>query len=276
MLSLSASLVICLILSLVHEADGRMIPTTLNIGFMSSKTSNGKFDLSGTQSLQAMIMALKEINNKSDSLSDNLLPNTRLQFVSRAPRRTFSLAVSSALDMTTSFNKAGIVGCIGPASLSAASASSLLFNDYNVVSVSHGAYYSQLSYANTYTYLLRTIPTNSFQGRALAYIAHEYGWMNVAVFSSSDSVSTNAANEFYYQASRLNINVLSSQVFSEGTTDLSEHISFVKETGAKIFVLFMNYTDGATLLQQGADMKLFTEETQILGKSTSTWHLREL
>lgn len=167
--------------------------------------------------------------------------------------------------MTTSFSNAGILACVGPASLSATSASALVFNEYGTLSISHGAYFSQLSYANTYNYLLRTIPSNSFQGRALADILYEYGWMRVAVFASSDVVSANAASEFYYQAAQLKINILSDQSFTEGTTDLSVQINRVKDTGARIFVLFMNYTDGANLLQQGADMKLFIEGTQILG-----------
>jgi hypothetical protein len=156
----------------------RTIPATLNLAFLTSKTANNIFDYSGTQSLAAMIMALNEINNKSDGIYDDILPNTKLQFVVRPTKRSFSISVNSAAYVAgTAFGGQGVIAAVGPASLAGTApimASSLLFNEYNVLQFSHGAYYSEVSYKSTYTRLMRSIPSNSFEGRVLASIVSQH------------------------------------------------------------------------------------------------------
>ncbi len=59
-------------------------------------------------------MAIREINNKSDGIYDDLLPQTRLKLVTRHSGSYFSTATIAANLLHKSFNNEGIRACIGP------------------------------------------------------------------------------------------------------------------------------------------------------------------
>jgi ABC-type branched-subunit amino acid transport system substrate-binding protein len=255
-----------------HHVHGRIIPATLNIGFIYSQiTLSGLVDFSGNQYFAAFLMALSDLSNKNDGLFDHILPNTTLRYTARSSRRSFVLGVRDAISLRDSFDGNGVVGVVGPVSNEASTAVALVFNEYDILSVSYGARYARLSQSNTYKYLMRTVPSESIQGRTLAHIIdNHFNWKILTVFMSSDTYSSYAAGEFKYAAEKHGITILSSHVFGEGRSNFDTITDIVKSLGSRIFVLFMNYTDAAVLLEKGYDSGIFKEGVQILGVETTS------
>lgn len=59
-------------------------------------------------------MAIDDINNKTDGIYDNLLPNTVIRTAFRSPQILFSLAVDEAVELAHIDGGKGIMGLIGP------------------------------------------------------------------------------------------------------------------------------------------------------------------
>lgn len=65
------------------------------------------------------MMAIDDINNKTDGVHDDLLPSTELRSVLRSPRQLFKLGVEAASEMISVDSGNGIMACIGPFSAKA-------------------------------------------------------------------------------------------------------------------------------------------------------------
>ena len=76
--------------------------------------ADGSFNAVGAHRRAGMQMAVREINNKTDGLYDNILPNVIVQYAVRDSRMTFSNTVLQTLDMTNNaFKPHGIHAGIG-------------------------------------------------------------------------------------------------------------------------------------------------------------------
>ncbi len=60
------------------------------------------------------MMAIDDINNKTDGIHDDLLPQTEIRSVLRSPRQKFYLGVEDAMSMLQADKDHGIMACIGP------------------------------------------------------------------------------------------------------------------------------------------------------------------
>jgi hypothetical protein len=98
-----------------------------NVGaFFNLNNYDGTMDLSGVQAKEAILMAIREINNKSDGLYDDLLPNITFKLATEHPNILFSTSTVAANAIRTSFNGDGIRGCIGPGTNAAIAGDNLL------------------------------------------------------------------------------------------------------------------------------------------------------
>jgi hypothetical protein len=75
---------------------------------------DGTIDLEGVQTKEAILMAIREINNKSDGLYDDLLPDTQFTLATQHPGIMFSTSTIAANILRGSFNGYGVRACIGP------------------------------------------------------------------------------------------------------------------------------------------------------------------
>lgn len=57
-------------------------------------------------------MAIEDLNNKTDGILDDILPHSRLRYVVRSPRLSFSYGALGAVDMIA--KDRAIKACIGP------------------------------------------------------------------------------------------------------------------------------------------------------------------
>ena len=239
-------------------------PATVRIGgLMRMFTPTNTKDVTGIQYLYAFLMAIDEINRDS-----SILPNTQIRIAVRYPRRSFLLAVNSAIYLANNaFNNTGVQGCVGPTSLQSSKAAAQIFAQYPVVNINWNSD-SELSLKSNYPYFTRTVPADSFQAVAIADIIGMYfKWKKVVVFSSDDFFGSGSLFEFTKRAIELQISILSSQVFKQGAVDFTDVITSAKSSGGSIFVLLTGPSDAALLLQQGYSAGLFVEGTQVIGSS---------
>jgi hypothetical protein len=77
-------------------------------------SQNGKISHSGLQTKAAILMALDEVNYKSDGLYDNILAKTEIKASFLDPYYDITQYIDAAIAMKTVFDNAGIAACIGP------------------------------------------------------------------------------------------------------------------------------------------------------------------
>lgn len=262
--------------------DGRSLtsvtlPTEVYIGFVypqflpiedifdDSSQEHQSYD--GSQYLAAFLMAVREINNKTDGIYDDVLANTTIKFAVRDTRGPFIYDIDDATALSLDvFNKTGVKIVVGAAINSASSAIAQVFNDFKINQVAYASTGSFLSYVGPYPYYFRTCMDDAFEGYALADIAYKYyKWDIISVFSSSDSFGTDGFLQFSLRATELGIQIRSIHQFRAGTEDLTNVVNEAMSFGSQIFFLFLNYGDAAKLLATGYKLGLFREGIQILG-----------
>lgn len=257
-----------LVLSSSVTADG--YPTEVNIGFvfpMFEYATPYVVNYDGVQYLAAFLMAVNDINNKNDGIHDELLPKTKLKYAVRSSTGAFIDNVKDAIALSTRvFNGSGICGCVGGADNDASNAIAQIFNGFKIDQVAYGSTGSFLSYAIPFPYYFRTCSDDAFQGYAIASVmALHYKWEYVSTFTTTDSYGTDGFLQFTQRATQLGMNILSIHQFRPGQADLTSQIQKAKETGSRIFFIFMNGNDAGNLLTQGYRLGLFKEGTQIFG-----------
>lgn len=252
------------------------IPTEVYIGFVYPQFkplsifddhSDESQDYDGSQYLAAFLMAVREINNKTDGIYDDVLVNTTIKFAVRDTRGPFIDDIEDAKDLAAVvFNNTGVKVVVGAASNAASSAIAQVFNDYKIDQVAYASTGSFLSYVGPYPYYFRTCMDDAFEGYALADIAKKYyGWDIISTFSSSDSFGTDGFLQFSLRATELGIKIRSIHQFRAGTEDLTEVVNEALSFGSQVFFLFLSSKDAANLLATGYKLGLFKEGIQIIG-----------
>ena len=150
--------------------------TNIKFGLLiDSLDENKKRDFIGNQALAAFLMAVKELNNKSDGLYDDLLPYTNISIAVATEKKYDHYShqkIQQPLALTKSFNNAGIDALVGAARDNETKYAAYLYNDYDILTASYGASSSELSWANIYNYVIRTIPSISYEGKELILLCN--------------------------------------------------------------------------------------------------------
>ena len=181
-------------------------PATVNIGglFPMFKTSAASYakDASGIDRFSAFKLAIDEINDKTDGVADTLLPNTQLRFAYRDSKRDDGSAFSGALELTRdTFGGAGVSAIVGAASSGPSMSAALVTAKMTVPQISYSSTSSLLSDGKTYSYFLRTPPSDAFQGVGIAdLIKNLFGYTRVATVSSTDGYGSAGIAAFHTAA----------------------------------------------------------------------------
>jgi ABC-type branched-subunit amino acid transport system substrate-binding protein len=224
----------------------------------------GRIDFNGNQYIAAVLMAVREINNKHDGIEDDLLPNTKIVVAARSPQRNLiqgALAAKTFIDDV--FKGQPIHACVGPVSNDASYSSQLLFSYSDIPQISYGADCDDLSVAATYKYFSRTYPSESFQGRALSkLILNTFDWHYVSIFHSEDVHYARVASEFELESDGIKVMELVQVDVSE---DFNKYFQQSQSIGTQIFVLSLTPVDAARFLVEGHTFGLFRPGTQVIG-----------
>jgi hypothetical protein len=218
-------------------------------------------------------MAIENINNKTDGIYDDVLPQTQLKTIFRSSENKFYLGATNAKSLlqVPSTPVMANIGPFGDATLRGAVPT---FHEANHIPVfGFRDRSAPLANKNYFPNFLRTIPGLFVDGRAIASLISKYfRWDKVTVFSSLSESSQGSSLSFSHYASQFKINILSSHVLPNNQVDLSEMILSAKKAGSRIFVLFLDPESAKAVIEQGTQLKLFTDNTQIIGGEELSTH----
>ena len=245
-----------------------------------SKNTRPVKNITGIQHQAAVLMAIREINDKNDGIYDDLLPNTHIMFAT-------SYSVSSSYYFTYfGLQRIGInyfeavphsAGWfnIGPDGDTAMKRVTTLLSGVDIPIMGFNAATTDLSNAD-FPHFTRICPVEDLDGALLVdIITHYFNWQRVVLFASSDSFGQGLLSTFKSFATTNNINILASYSFHSGKSDFSIYFDQATVLGPFIFVLLTNARDTGVILEQGYRYGLFREGTQVIGTrqaaSSAVW-----
>ena len=89
--------------------------------------------------------------------------------------------------------------------------------------ISYSSTSSLLSDGKTYSYFLRTPPSDAFQGVGQASLVKNlFGYTKVAAVSSTDGYGAAGIAAFYTAADEMGLTILTAQTFAKDSTDFTE------------------------------------------------------
>ncbi|XP_038816912.1 extracellular calcium-sensing receptor-like [Salvelinus namaycush] len=200
----------------------------------------------GFQQAQTMAFAVNEINRDPD-----LLPNITLgyqlydncQKLGVSLRAAMSLASGTEKEFLLDENCSGsppVLGIVGDPGSTHSIAISSVLGLFRVPMVSHYATCSCLSDRSKYPSFFRTIPSDSFQVRAMIQILRRLGWTWVGLVFSDDDYGFHAARSFHSSLSESGGCVAYSQVLPKDNrpTELQRIVGEIKSSSARVVVVF--------------------------------------
>lgn len=171
----------------------------------SDKTENacGAIDLlPGYQYLASMLFALEEINKDAD-----ILPDIKLGAKIYDTCRSQTIGSDGAKEiikytLREENGTAPLSGVIGPFRSDVSVAVANLLRVFNIPQVSYGSTTPVLSDKDLYGYFLRTVPSNSYQGKAMVDVVRHFGWSYVMTVYSPGQYGEKGMEKFYEEAER--------------------------------------------------------------------------
>ncbi len=110
-----------MLLYAVLHTTGAAVPDYANVGIIFPiATPDFQPRQDGAIVIDLITMAIDEINNKTDGISDDLLPGIELRPVVRTALSSFILGAKAAISLTEANNGEGVVSVIGPFTYEAA------------------------------------------------------------------------------------------------------------------------------------------------------------
>jgi ABC-type branched-subunit amino acid transport system substrate-binding protein len=242
-------------------------PPVVNIGGMFAPIdSTGAMSLSQAEHLAAFMMAINEINDKTDGIYDDLLPSTHLSIGVRGSAE-LPAAMDGFSELRESFSGEGVFSVVN----ALPSAETLLINQVStaakvaqIISVANSA---EFFIHEDYPYVSRTLAVQAYESVVLSELLCSYfKARKIVTISNTQDEDIIAALEFV-QLARCEFDALAAITVSPGETDFSDQIEEAVSSGSRYFVLFMPPTQIAALLEQGHEAGLFHENTVVLASS---------
>jgi ABC-type branched-subunit amino acid transport system substrate-binding protein len=240
-------------------------PAVVKIGGLFTPfRKDGSLDVEQAECLQAFLMAINEINNKSDGVMDDLLPNTELVYAVANRISDDIEAIEGTKYLIHSFYDSGVSGVVNCLSSNMALTTALVSTDKQLFQVFSFASDSSLGRGLEFPYKAQTNVLDSFVGKVLQELLCEYYHARTVVtIFSGDEYGSKSILEFLSHT-YCAIDVLASFKFAEGSLDFADIIRDAKATGGLIFVLFMSPLEAAAFIWQAYEGGLLVEGTQVI------------
>jgi len=246
--------------------------TEVNIGAMFNlQDSAGGVSRVGVQCKEAILMAFREVNNKTDGMYDDLLPTTELRMAYSPHGYSFSSATVATRTLGSSFGGLGVRANIGPDSNTGIAGSVKIFAEQGALQIAYQGDDDDFSLVETYPNFVRTNPSAGLQAFLLAsFIYKTYGWERVAIIHSYNVWGYHV--QLRYIAGAQYIGASGYWVHTDyNSRDYEAMMKEVKATGANIYALFIrDAVQTAAILKAGWKLKMFGEGTHIVAAESAT------
>ena len=264
------------------------------IHYYSSSKSSFVFNPAGLTWVEAMLLAIQEINNNND-----ILPNITIGYALYDSCNDASFGLHAALDIIQepkripSFprrkyvsetpkdavacfcnkTKPSVIAVIGDAASASSTriASVLGASEIKMPQISYSSTSTVLSNKKYYPSFLRTIPPDEYQAMFIIDIFKRFKWTYVSFIASDDAYGRLGVENLLPLLENENICVAVSDVFEateSGRTKVRDIVAkLVKDEKAKIIVLWCQYPQAELFLQEAERQKLFDR----IWIATETW-----
>ncbi|XP_053090928.1 extracellular calcium-sensing receptor-like [Pangasianodon hypophthalmus] len=213
-----------------------------------------RIDLSEFRLAQTMTFAIDEINR-----SNNLLPNISLGYkiydncLSGLLSMKAAMSLMNGQDITADAcsGQAVVQAIIGESESTPTIALTKTTGPFNIPVISHAATCECLSNRKDYPSFFRTIPSDYYQGRALAYLVKHFGWSWVGAVYSDNDYGNNGMAIFLNAAKEEGICVEYSEKFDRSDpAKMVKVADIIKKGTAKVIIVFLAYFDMNIFIEQ--------------------------
>ncbi|XP_060780396.1 extracellular calcium-sensing receptor-like [Neoarius graeffei] len=214
-----------------------------------------RIDLRQFRLAQTMTFAIAEINR-----SNSLLPNISVGY------KIYDNCLSSLLSMKAAMawmngrditaddacsGEAVVQAIIGESESTPTIALTRSTGPFKIPVISHASTCDCLSNRKEYPSFFRTIPSDYYQGRALAYLVKHFGWSWVGAVHSDNDYGNNGMAIFLNAAKKEGICVEYSEKFDRShPAKMIKVADIIKKGTAKVIILFLAYFDMNFLIEQ--------------------------
>ncbi|XP_039610991.1 extracellular calcium-sensing receptor-like [Polypterus senegalus] len=213
-------------------------------------------DFIGVQSAQTMVFAIEEINK-----DETLLPNVTLGYrifdnCLRLPvaLRTAVTLVGGLDEVSTEYNCSGIppvLAIVGDPGSTHSIALSRIVGLFHMPLVSYYATCACLSNKQEYPSFFRTIPSDTFQVKAMAQIIKYFNWSWVGIIGSDDDYGHYAVRTFYEEIAKFGCISFSVTIPKVNEISKVQHIiNTIKQSTAKVIIIFSPGVDVNVLVKE--------------------------
>lgn len=215
------------------------------LGGLLPITLDGVPTLAGVQYVEAFKCQLGILNSNRD-----ILPHSYVTYTIRnAGVNSIPLSTGEAYE----FSLEEYFMVIGPPESVQVPPIGYLYAAQNISIISPSASSIDIGNATLYPSFFRTIPSDSFQARAIAETMRLFGWNFVAALFTNDAYGTSGQVAFGVQAGRNGIKVTCSNSFTPGTlNNIKKFSDCVASSDANVVLLW------STNNEAGQNLKLFT------------------
>jgi ABC-type branched-subunit amino acid transport system substrate-binding protein len=200
------------------------------------------------------LMAINEINDKTDGIHDDLLPNTKIVFEYVDSKRSSSYALAGAYYLgNEAFDGQGADVVLGASSSGPTASAQLALKNFGIPQMSYSATSPSLSDAGEYPTFFRSVGSDAFQAKAIANILkNELGYNNVCTIKALDDYSAAGMSAFNEAAQELDIFIAgSSEVFENPTPDgVQAAIKIIKDAQCNVVFAMAQATAGGQMARE--------------------------
>ncbi|XP_053090987.1 extracellular calcium-sensing receptor-like [Pangasianodon hypophthalmus] len=213
-----------------------------------------RFNLRELRLAQTMTFAIDEIN-KSNSLLPNISIGYRIydNCGSRMLSMKAAMALMNGQDITADAcsGQAVVQAIIGESESTPTIALTKTTGPFKIPVISHAATCECLSNRKEYSSFFRTIASDYYQSRALAYLVKHFGWSWVGAVNSDNDYGNNGMAIFLNAAKEEGICVEYSEKFERSdTAKIMKVADIIKRGTAKVIIVFLAHFDMNILIDQ--------------------------
>jgi hypothetical protein len=241
------------------------VPAEVYLGGVFAPMSTKGDALQQREHLAAFVMAINEINNRTDGLYDDILVNTTLKY-SVHGGSTMQGALSNFFKFSSAFDNAGVFGIVNTLSNDNAFYVNQLATNMKIPTIvtfaNNGAFYDTLSFP--YTTKVNTLVTHElfgireaicqYSGKAMMFLG--LGWEDIqGLYEMQESLIYAAATK------GCALTYFTSIAIRGDMSDMSSYVLQAKLSGVRYFILVTPPHQTAAIIEQGHTYAAFDENT---------------
>ncbi|KAJ3218198.1 hypothetical protein HDU67_006460 [Dinochytrium kinnereticum] len=182
------------------------------------------------------------------------VPNVEFRLLWRDSEGSKGKGVNSAIELATANN---MVGLIAEYTSGVTNPVALAMGSFGVYQCSAASTSPELSDKNEYPYFFRTLPSDRYQGAALARFVQFFQWKKVALLTVNTPYGFGIASNFLPEAEKANITILRNEAFTENGLDFRLQIQSIRRSDARIIIVIGYDNDVIVMLREAKRQGIF-------------------